>query len=168
MDIVVNDTNIFIDLYSIGCLDAFFRLPISVHTIDFVLNEITNTEQMKAIEKYVSSNQLTVGTFTAEELAEIYTLHATAKGNVSYTDCAVLHYAKSNDYVLLTGDRQLRDKATEDCVTIRGILYVFDLLMQHRILPTWEIVAKLQELQETNQRLPKRLIQERLEKWRLL
>ena len=166
MEIVVNDTNIFIDLYSIGCLDAFFRLPICVHTIDFVMNEITNAEQLKAIEKYVLSKQLAVGTFTAEELASIYTIQATAKGNVSFTDCAVLHYAKSNDYVLLTGDRQLRDKATEANVTVRGILYVFDLFMQHQILPAEKVVAKLQELQETNQRLPKRLIQERLEKWR--
>ena len=165
MDIVVNDTNIFIDLYSIECLDAFFRLPICVHTIDFVMNEITNAEQMKAIEKYVSSKQLTVGTFTAEELAEIYTLHATAKGNVSFTDCAVLHYAKSNDYVLLTGDKQLRNRASESHVTVRGILYVFDLLMQHHILPAEKIVAKLQELQETNQRLPQKLIQERIDKW---
>ena len=27
MDIVVNDTNIFIDLYSVGLIDAFFNLP---------------------------------------------------------------------------------------------------------------------------------------------
>lgn len=165
MDVVVNDTNIFIDLYSIGCLDAFFRLPICVHTIDFVMNEITNAEQMKAIEKYVASKQLTVGTFTAEELAEIYTRHETAKGNVSFTDCAVLHYAKSNDYVLLTGDRQLRDNATEDCVTVRGILYVFDLLMEHKILSTEDVVAKLKKLQKVNLRLPQKLIQERIDKW---
>ena len=165
MVIVVNDTNIFIDLYSIGCLEAFFKLPICVHTIDLVMNEITNAEQMKAIEKYVSSKQLTVGTFTAEELADICTLHATAKGNVSFTDCAVLHYAKSNDYVLLIGDKQLRNRASESHVTVRGILYVFDLLVEHKILFTEDVVAKLKRLQEANLRLPQKLIQERIDKW---
>ncbi len=41
MEIVINDTNIFLDLYDIGLLDDFFQLPIRVHTVDFVINEIT-------------------------------------------------------------------------------------------------------------------------------
>ena len=36
MEIVVNDTNIFIDLHSIRLLDQFFELPITGHTVDFV------------------------------------------------------------------------------------------------------------------------------------
>lgn len=165
MDIVVNDTNIFIDLYSVGCLEAFFQLPISVHTVDFVMNEIKDFAQLKAIGEYVESKQLTIGRFTAEELGDVYTLFATAEGNVSLTDCAVWHYAKSHNYILLTGDKQLRNRASESHVTVRGILYVFDLLMEHKILSTEDIVAKLRKLQEVNLRLPKKLIQERIDKW---
>ena len=33
MDIVVNDTNIFLDLISIGLLDASFELPIKFHIL---------------------------------------------------------------------------------------------------------------------------------------
>jgi len=40
MDIVVNDTNIFIDLISIDLLDSFFKLKFKVHTIDFVIEEL--------------------------------------------------------------------------------------------------------------------------------
>ena len=32
MEIIVNDTNIFIDLHSCGLLDSFFKLPYKVHT----------------------------------------------------------------------------------------------------------------------------------------
>lgn len=39
--IVVNDTNIFIDLISVDLLDEFFSLPIDIHTTDFVINELT-------------------------------------------------------------------------------------------------------------------------------
>lgn len=46
MEIVVNDTNIFIDLHSIGLLEQFFELPIKVHTVDFIVNELINSEQL--------------------------------------------------------------------------------------------------------------------------
>lgn len=50
--IVVNDTNIFIDLMSVDLLDDFFRLPIEIHTTDFVLNELTDESQHNAIQKH--------------------------------------------------------------------------------------------------------------------
>ena len=53
MEIVVNDTNIFIDLHSIGLLESFFALPIKVHTVDFVINEITIKEQLDEVNKFV-------------------------------------------------------------------------------------------------------------------
>ena len=40
MDIVINDTNIFLDLYDVDLLDTFFQLPVQVHTVDFVVDEI--------------------------------------------------------------------------------------------------------------------------------
>lgn len=55
MEIVVNDTNIFIDLHSIRLLDQFFELPITVHTVDFVINELTDEVQFKAINKYIEN-----------------------------------------------------------------------------------------------------------------
>ena len=42
MDIIVNDTNIFIDLHSIGLLDCFCELPYEIRTVDFVMAEISN------------------------------------------------------------------------------------------------------------------------------
>ena len=48
MDIlVVNDTNIFIDLISVDLLDDFFNLPIGVHTTDLVLNELTDESPLQ-------------------------------------------------------------------------------------------------------------------------
>ena len=41
MEIIVNDTNIFIDLHSIGLLEALCKLPYDVRTVDFVIAEIT-------------------------------------------------------------------------------------------------------------------------------
>ena len=50
MEIIVNDTNIFIDLHSCGLLDSFFKLPYKVHTTDLVMSELTiETSREQAI-----------------------------------------------------------------------------------------------------------------------
>ena len=60
MEIVINDTNIFLDLYDIGLLDTFFRLPIRVHTVDFVVNEISRPNQAQAIQQLIDNGMLVV------------------------------------------------------------------------------------------------------------
>lgn len=52
MEIIVNDTNIFIDLYSCNLLDDFFMLPYNIHTTDFVMNELKEDEQRKVVTKF--------------------------------------------------------------------------------------------------------------------
>ena len=165
MEIVVNDTNIFIDLQSIGLLEQFFELPIKVHTVDFVINELTDEEQFNAISKFIKNGKLNVQSFEADELLEIIKLQNKAGGNVSIPDCTVWNYAKKNRYTLLTGDGQLRKKAIESNVTVKGIIYIFDHLVECEIITPQSAVIKLQELLKHNSRLPKSIIQERIEKW---
>ena len=40
MEIVISDTNIFIDLWNIGLLEQFCELPLSIHTTDFIIGEL--------------------------------------------------------------------------------------------------------------------------------
>ncbi len=47
--IVVNDTNVFIDLHAVGLLEEFFHLPWEVHTTDFVLLELKREDQRDAV-----------------------------------------------------------------------------------------------------------------------
>jgi predicted nucleic acid-binding protein len=89
-----------------------------------------------------------------------------ASGNVSVTDCSVWYYAKQHDYILLTGDRQLRVRAIGANVAVKGIVFVFDLMVEHRLITPTFAADKLEELYHINQRLPKKIIQERLDSWR--
>ncbi len=89
MDIVVSDTNIFIDLYLIGLLNEFFALPFHIHTVDFVINEITEEKQKRTITKFLTANRLFVKKYSIIELQELVKLNISCKGNVSITDCAV-------------------------------------------------------------------------------
>ena len=69
--IVVNDTNIFIDLISVDLLDEFFSLPIDIHITDFVIHELTEPLQQEKVESFIKQNKLTVKLHSAIEVMEI-------------------------------------------------------------------------------------------------
>jgi len=132
-EIVVNDTNIFIDLCKLRLLDGLFALPFEIHTVDFVIGELVE-EQRKAVVSFLEKGKLTIRAFLPNEVATIVRLKSTAGGNLSVTDCAAWYYAKENNYVLVTGDRALRRKAIASDVTVKGILYLFDKFVEENVL----------------------------------
>jgi rRNA-processing protein FCF1 len=167
MEIVINDTNIFLDLYDIGLLDDFFQLPIRVHTVDFVINEITRPEQQKVIQLLIDRGILVVKDYPSTSIPNLYQFNQECGGNLTLTDSTVIYYAQSlAGCRILTGDRQLRNRAEERGIMVSGILYVFDQLVEHNLVSPYEASQKLEALFRINARLPKREIEIRLEKWK--
>lgn len=164
--IVVNDTNIFIDLISINALEQIFKLPIKFHTVDSVIEEITDKIQRELVLRIVSNGNLVVKEFDAIEFSEVISLFNECRNNVSVTDCSVWYYAKRNNYRLITGDGKLRSCATSDGVIVSGILYITDMLVECGIISKEDMAARLEELSRINKRLPKRLIEERVSKYK--
>lgn len=162
MDIVVNDTNIFLDLMSVGLLDISFELPIKFHTVDYVVAEITDMEQKKQIMKLVETGKLYVKEFDEQEFGEIISLYKSRNNNVSVTDCSVWYYAKKNDFRLLTGDGKLRKSATADGVIVSGIFYITDMLVECNIVGKTDMANILNSLRAINKRLPQKIIDERI------
>ena len=127
MHIVVNDTNIFIDLIHIELIDKFCQLHYEFHTNDFVINEIEETYQEAIILQLIEAGRLIVASLAAIEIDEIILLQETVT-RLSIPDCSVWYYSKKNNYTLLTGDNVLRKTAEKDHITVRGILFIFDEL----------------------------------------
>lgn len=163
--IVVNDTNVFIDLYSIDLLDTFFELPHRIHTTDFVMAELVDEEQSKKVEAFKLSGHLIIKTYEARELAELAQFHTQQENNVSMADCSVWLYAQKNHYRLLTGDNKLRKSAIKSGTLVSGILYVFDQLVEQKLLLPQAACDKLNLLRKINNRLPDKDIAERLKRW---
>ena len=166
--IVVNDTNIFIDLYSVELLEELFSLPWEIHTTNFVMLELLREGQLAAVEQYKDTGRLHIPVFEQKELIEIgemYQRYYGKKTNVSFTDCSVWYYAKANHYTLLTGDRKLRNASQLDGVEVHGIIHVFDNLVASGIIERRTAAEKLRELYSLNPRLPKDEIEKRLEEW---
>ena len=117
------------------------------------------------MEFFVNSNQLKVHNLSGEEILDVANFQASLTGNLSFTDCAVCHYAKINDYTLLTGDGQLRKQAIKSNVKVKGIIYVFDILVEHQIITSQLAAERLSQLYKVNQRLPQKEIEERIARW---
>lgn len=69
--IVVNDTNIFIDLYKIGLLEEMFSLPWEIHTTRLVLVEIIREGQQESVNLYVNDGRLHIPELSEEEMLSI-------------------------------------------------------------------------------------------------
>ena len=70
------------------------------------------------------------------------------------------------DGALLTGDWNLRKKATQNGIKVHGILYVFDKLVEYDVISTAKAHAALEFLSHHNKRLPKSDLEKRLELWK--
>lgn len=134
--IVVSDTNILIDLIEAGVLEQFFLLPMKVHTTDIVISEVTIPEQKAQVRTLVQARCLTVKAFTPDEMLRLFDFvnNKRRRCNLRIADFSVWQYASENNYILLTGDGNLRKLAAEDGVEVHGILYIFDKMVDHKVL----------------------------------
>ena len=166
MKILVNDTNIFIDLHSVGLLEEMCRLPYEIHTVDFVMAEIADADQRRIFDELVAQGGIFVDGFTADEVIEIIEEHSSVSGNLSIPDCSVCYFARKHNVPMLTGDRRLRRYAEEQSIEVHGILFIFDELVKHNIISTSIAADRLEELFAINARLPKAEIRDRINRWR--
>ena len=166
MKILVNDTNILIDLHSVGLLEEMCRLPYEIHTVDFVVAEIADADQRRIFDELVAQGGIFIDGFTADEVIEIVEEHSSVSGNLSIPDCSVCYFARKHNVPMLTGDRRLRRYAEEQSIEVDGILFIFDELVKHDIISTSMAADRLEELFAINARLPKAEIRERINRWR--
>ena len=152
MRIIVNDANILIDLVKLDILLHFFQLPFSFHTTDIIFDELDD-EQQQILLPYIESEQLIVEGFNGEELVVIATLKE-EKNQLSMEDCSAVFCAQKLEADLISSDKNLRNFAKTKAVTIRGHLWVLDMLFSHSIMTGIEVTALLHRLQtEINPRL---------------
>lgn len=168
MEIVINDTNILIDLFNAGPLQYCKLLNLDFRTLDLVMSEITDGRQRKAVESIVADGALKVYSLNGNQMFGVMEKMNEYKGkcNLSMVDFSVMLYAQENNCRLLTGDSKLRKTAENENIIVSGILYIIDMLMD-KIGPQ-ELIESLELLLQSNDRLPKKLILERIDTLKLL
>lgn len=165
MEIVVNDTNILIDLINAGLLPYCKKLNLEFRTLDVIINEIEDTEQHSVVQSIIDEGTLAVHSLSGKQVGTVFQKVAEYQGvcNLSVEDISVMVYAIDNDCRLLTGDKKLKDKATLENVKVSGILFLTDMLTQEAVISNDEMASALERLLNSNNRLPKKLIKERID-----
>jgi rRNA-processing protein FCF1 len=165
MKLVVNDTNILIDLVELGLLEEFSKLEFELHTIDLIINELEKPGQKASIDAFVGRGLLVVASLKSEEYMFIAQKMASTVG-LSFEDCAVWYYAETHKGILLTGDAKLRSSAQKAKLEVKGILFVFDQLVESEIVTKSFAASKLEELLCLNPRLPISEVRKRINQWK--
>ena len=169
MEIVVNDTQILIDMHSCELLELMKSSSIKFHTVDYVLSELQKSPYSRPeIDQLVNENILIVHSFDVKDNAELIRFYYQYRQytNLSITDCAVLKYAKDYGYRLLTGDKKLRNQAENNGVMVSGILYLFDKFLEEKLITPHDMADKLEKLLSINTRLPKNIFENKIKELR--
>lgn len=166
MRIAINDANILIDLYKLDLLNEFFELDFEFITSDFVYNELRKKqEQIDGLNLIIEKKLLKIQTFSFEEIMAIESLRARNSSKLSFEDCSVWYLAQVRKAILITGDKLLRKNATKEKIEVRGILFVFNELVNMQIITPKTATRKLNKLMEINNRLPLEECNKLLAKW---
>jgi len=161
MKLLINDANILIDIIHLEIIDKFVELKYKLFTTDFVLEELNDSQKrqieiLDKIELIVTSNINDY--FGINELLE-------NSSGLSFEDCSIWYYSKKMDGILVTGDGKLRKTAIKDGIEVRGIIYIFDQMLEQELISFDEAIEKIELLYKINNRLPKQEIKKRKEFW---
>ena len=160
----MNDTNILIDLARADLLRLCPLMSLEFHTLDVIVEEVEDYEQRRAVDELVAEGTLKVRSLSGKQMMTVMEKVEAYEGkcNLSPEDISVLVYAKENGFRLLTGDKTLRTKAIDDGVTVSGILFLTDRMLDDNLVTAEEMILILQRLLTVNKRLPKKSIEERI------
>ena len=161
MKIAVQDANILIDLELSGLLGAWFQLDIETHTTDLIINQVGKHEEILA---NVASGRLIVHEFSAERIEEVIAL-TNSYPSIDIEDGSIYLLAKELDAFLLTGDKPLRKLAIVRCVEVHGTLWIFERLIERKVITRSAAAEKLKQLLNLDRYLPRAECTQRLKAW---
>lgn len=162
--ILVSDTSVLIDLERGGLLEAVFTLP---H--EFAVPDVLYHREMQGDwgERLVRLG------LRVEELAKDAVANALRYGQqraaLSVPDTFALALAKERQWLLLTGDAQLRELAETEAVECHGVLWLVDMMEAAGTPGIGPLHDGLTALAAHPRcRLPRREITVRLERYRVI
>ena len=148
--ILVGDTNIWIDLRA-GCLlEGAFSLPLTFVVPDFLFeDELAGFEGPDLVRLGLVIESLTE--------AEVQTLEELSQGysKPSRYDLAALALALSRKWILLSGDGDLRQAATQEGCEVHGTLWLMKLMVKHGSLTQSEVETRVEMMRRSGRRLPR-------------
>jgi len=167
MHFLIHDASVLIDLINGGLLDEVLRLSYIMETTDFVRREITDPDQRIVLESCISDGKLSVIYSVADHIPKIVEIQREF-AKLSISDCSVIYFAGSQNGIIISGDKILRNAAKSKKLEVHGTLWAMDQLVEKGLIgPTYARDRLLAMIQKNN-RLPRQQCESLIEKWRKL
>ena len=149
--VIINDTNIWIDLKLTNIIDKVFLLPYELAVPDILYND-----ELKDMDgELLEANGIKIIEMTNDEVVE--TAERSGMTNrVSFNDLITLVVAKSRGYILVTGDGNLRKIAKSENVELRGTIWLIDEMVSNNILDIGEPTLICKKLLQFKKKASKR------------
>jgi len=156
--VLVSDTSVLIDLDRSSLVGAAFHPPF-VFTVPDLLYE-------RELRAHGGPDYISMGLRVEELDGEQVALALGCRHrrpSLSLPDSFAFALAKTNSWMLLSGDRALRELAEEETVACHGVLWLLDRMFEHQTVARNELHAGLEKLAAHPRcRLPKAEIRQRL------
>lgn len=167
MELIVDDTNILIDLANIGLAPFCRDMDLTFLTTDFVIHELRDSRQFEIIRPLIEEGKLVEKHFEGKDVIELTMLYQECHrtSNLTPADCSVMLLAQKERCRLLTNDQKLLRIARSRGITTNGLLWLTDLMVNDGVVLPMTMANSLQELLRTNMSAPREQIMERIEKY---
>ncbi len=153
MQLLISDSNIFIDMEVANLTQKMFALPYTFATPDILYYEELEEEHENLLEYNLQILSLTSETIKYTESIVPKYLKA------SRNDLFALALAKQEKCPLITGDGALRKTGEEEGIIIYGTIWIVNELMKHNLINNDEAVEAYEMMKENKRRLPWHLIE---------
>ncbi len=157
---LILDTSICIDLYHGKLLKAVLQLQHKIVLPDVIVAELKEPHRELLLELGFLEE-----TTAGNEINNIMALREIYEGP-STNDLFALLLAKRDASYLITGDNALRNAAKHEGVSVHGLLWLMDTLIENKVISKSEAFEALERIIKAGSWLPKKEYEERFKKWR--
>lgn len=162
--ISIQDANILIDLVNIGLFSHCLALEYEFTTTQLIFEVELNEKQVATIQVHIDSEKFRVIEISTNELLEIQ-LASLEDPRLSEQDWSAIYYAQKENALLLSGDKHMKRISGRKGIEIHGILWLFDQLVQNKIISENDACKFLRDLMNRNRWLPIDECQKRIGLW---
>lgn len=140
MRIIISDSSCLIDLYKASLIEAFIRLPYEIAIPDVLLDELLSFDPP---ELALIQEHLRILSLPGEGVVQVQSI-ARQYSALSVNDCFALVLAeRTQDSILLTGDRKLRELAQLREIEVHGVLWAINEMHTARVATTINLYNSL-------------------------
>lgn len=155
----VTDSNIWIDLYHGGIIEAVFKLPFKFVTTDLIYEELIEPVGTDLIS--LGLEKKTLGPQLVTKMLELVQKYP----RPSRVDMSGLVLSRHMNLPLLSGDGALRKAAGREGIRLHGTLFLLDNMVEYRVVPPDEAAGALRRMLVCRSRLPEKECAKRFAGW---